>query len=132
MDDAGLGHEGHKGRGHGGIDGVAPRAQYLGSGGGRCPVAGGLALASSVAWLCDDAFISFRYADHLARGLGLVFNVGERVEGYTSFLWVVTSAGALLVGVSPLAAARTKNEETSGLSMWSKARSNSRPNARSS
>jgi hypothetical protein len=35
----------------------------------------------------DDAFISFRYADHLARGLGLVYNPGEHLEGYTNFLW---------------------------------------------
>jgi arabinofuranosyltransferase len=37
----------------------------------------------------DDAFISFRYARHLAEGKGLVWNVGERVEGYTNFLWTV-------------------------------------------
>jgi tetratricopeptide (TPR) repeat protein len=35
--------------------------------------------------LIDDAFISFRYA----RNLGLVFNPGERVEGYTNLLWVL-------------------------------------------
>ena len=38
-------------------------------------------------WVDDDAFISFRYARNLAQGHGLVFNVGERVEGYTNFLW---------------------------------------------
>jgi len=37
----------------------------------------------------DDAFIGFRYAENLARGEGLVYNPGERVEGYTNFLWVV-------------------------------------------
>jgi hypothetical protein len=37
----------------------------------------------------DDAYISYRYADNLARGAGLIFNAGERVEGYTNFLWVV-------------------------------------------
>src|SRR5262245_14911733 len=37
----------------------------------------------------DDAFISFRYARNLANGNGLVFNPGERVEGYTNFLWTV-------------------------------------------
>lgn len=37
----------------------------------------------------DDAYISFRYAQNLARGNGLVFNPGERVEGYTNFLWTV-------------------------------------------
>ncbi len=40
-------------------------------------------------YLLDDAFILFRYAQNAARGWGLVFNRGERVEGYTSFLWVV-------------------------------------------
>ncbi len=29
----------------------------------------------------DDAYISFRYAENLANGNGLVYNVGERVEG---------------------------------------------------
>ncbi len=40
----------------------------------------------------DDAFISFRYARNLASGNGLVFNPGERVEGYTNFLWVMLIA----------------------------------------
>jgi hypothetical protein len=37
----------------------------------------------------DDAYISFQYAKNWALGQGLVFNPGERVEGYTNFLWVV-------------------------------------------
>lgn len=37
----------------------------------------------------DDALISMQYAKNLALGRGAVFNVGERVEGYTNFLWVV-------------------------------------------
>ena len=40
----------------------------------------------------DDAYISFRYAENLAHGDGLVFNKGEHVEGYSNFLWVVTLA----------------------------------------
>jgi arabinofuranosyltransferase len=40
----------------------------------------------------DDAFISFRYAENLAAGKGLVFNPGERVEGYTNFLWIILIA----------------------------------------
>jgi hypothetical protein len=35
----------------------------------------------------DDAYISFRYAASLLDGQGLVFNAGERVEGYTNFGW---------------------------------------------
>lgn len=42
----------------------------------------------------DDAFISLRYARHLIAGQGLVFNVGERVEGFTNLGW--TLLGALL------------------------------------
>lgn len=44
------------------------------------------------ATLAEDAFISFRYSANLAEGNGLVFNVGERVEGYSNFLWVVLVA----------------------------------------
>lgn len=39
--------------------------------------------------LIDDTYISLRYAKNFAAGEGLVFNSGERVEGYTSFLWVL-------------------------------------------
>lgn len=35
----------------------------------------------------DDAYISFRYAQNAILGHGLVFNPGERVEGFTNFLW---------------------------------------------
>src|SRR5690606_452754 len=46
----------------------------------------GLLRAIELRWVCDDAFISFRYAQNLIDGHGLVFNAGERVEGYTNFL----------------------------------------------
>jgi len=49
-------------------------------------------------WVSDDAYISFRYADHLVRGLGLIFNVGERVEGYSNFLWTLWCALGLRLG----------------------------------
>lgn len=50
-------------------------------------LAGGLWLGWQTAFICDDAFISFRYARNFAEGHGLVWNEGERVEGYTNFLW---------------------------------------------
>jgi hypothetical protein len=37
----------------------------------------------------DDAYISYRYAQNLARGHGLVFTAGERVEGYSNLLYVL-------------------------------------------
>jgi len=39
--------------------------------------------------LFDDAMISLRYAWNLAHGHGLVFNPGERVEGFTNLLQVL-------------------------------------------
>ncbi len=47
----------------------------------------------------DDAFISFRYADNLAAGRGLVFNPGERVEGYSNPLWTVLLAVPMWLGI---------------------------------
>ncbi len=47
----------------------------------------GLWLAVQKAAVYDDAYISFRFADNLLHGHGLVWNPGERVEGYTNFLW---------------------------------------------
>jgi arabinofuranosyltransferase len=60
-----------------------------------------------VAWsqrfVQDDAYILFRYAEHLARGEGLVWNVGERVEGYSSFLYTVLLGGTRRLGIEPVA-----------------------------
>jgi len=50
----------------------------------------------------DDAFISFRYADNFVRGYGLVWNEGERVEGYTNFLWTIIISLALLLKLEPI------------------------------
>jgi len=40
----------------------------------------------------DDAFISLRYALNWQNGHGIVWNPGEYIEGYTNFLWVISSA----------------------------------------
>ena len=40
-----------------------------------------------VAWICDDALINVRTALNMYVGSGPVYNVGERVQGYTSPLW---------------------------------------------
>ena len=62
-----------------------------------------LAWMTSVSWfLTDDAFISFRYVRNLLNGHGLVFNVGERVEGYSNFLWALELAAIWRVlGIPP-------------------------------
>lgn len=47
----------------------------------------------------DDAFITFRYAENVASGVGPVFNAGERVEGYSTPLYVLVLAGARVAGL---------------------------------
>lgn len=54
--------------------------------------AGALLIGWWATWfLCDDAFIAFRYAGNAYDGHGLVWNPApfEPVEGYSCFLWVV-------------------------------------------
>ena len=47
----------------------------------------------------DDAFIFFRYAENWSDGLGPVWNQGERVEGYSSPLWLLILALGHQVGL---------------------------------
>lgn len=48
----------------------------------------------------DDAYISYRYALNLVNGHGLVFNVGEYVEGYTNLLWTLLVALGVYAGLT--------------------------------
>ena len=67
--------------------------------------------AFELRWTCDDAFISFRYAQHLADGHGLVFNLDPSeapVEGYTNFAWTMWLALGVALGCRDV-----------GLEMWS-------------
>ncbi|MDW8352755.1 MAG: hypothetical protein RML99_12670, partial [Anaerolineae bacterium] len=54
----------------------------------------------------DDAFITFRYVKQWVAGNGLVFNIGERVEGYSNFLWVVLLAPFHALGVDLVLASK--------------------------
>jgi hypothetical protein len=77
----------------------------------RWGLAIGLVLAAVLMWpvrhyLTDDTFIHLQYARNLATGNGLVFNVGERVYGCTSPLWVTLLADAMLLGMDGLKFAR--------------------------
>lgn len=55
-------------------------------------------------WLFDDAMISMRYARNAAKGVGLVWNPSEYVEGYTNFLWTICMA---LVHLLPIPSSKT-------------------------
>ena len=52
---------------------------------------------SGHAWGTDDAYITYRYAQNLIGGHGLVYNLGERIEGYSNFLFVLLSAAFLVL-----------------------------------
>lgn len=55
----------------------------------------------------DDAFITFRYAQNLADGWGPTFNQDPpRVEGYTTFLWMVLMALPHLAGIDVVLTAK--------------------------
>jgi arabinofuranosyltransferase len=70
-----------------------------------------LALSLAHTWrfrfhVTDDAYISFRYVANFLEGHGLVYNPGERVWGFTNFLWMALLAPGLACGLDPLALAR--------------------------
>jgi arabinofuranosyltransferase len=67
-----------------------------------------VAAAWQLRFLCDDAYITFRYVANARDGHGLVWNPPpfEPVEGYTGFLWALLLwATWSIVGVEPPAAA---------------------------
>ncbi|HJX38261.1 MAG TPA: hypothetical protein VJ714_06665 [Anaerolineae bacterium] len=66
----------------------------------------------------DDAFISFRYAQNLVTGQGLVFNPGEKVEGYTNFLWTVILAAFMRLGFDPSAVSIVLGAALSVATLW--------------
>ena len=57
-------------------------------------------------WFIDDAYITFRYAEHLAAGHGLVFNPGEPVLGTTTPLFAAILALLKVVGIAVPTAAK--------------------------
>ena len=56
-------------------------------------------LANKFWFIQDDAYISYRYVANFLNGHGLVYNIGERIEGFTNFGWVIYLA---LIGAMKL------------------------------
>jgi len=54
----------------------------------------------------DDAYIVLRYVQNFLDGNGLVWNPGERVEGYTCFLWVILVSGITSLNIDPVLSTR--------------------------
>jgi len=79
--------------------------------------------AGLTAWfwfLCDDAYITFRFARNLALGRGLVFNVGESppVEGYSNFLWLLLAAAMEVLNAPVEALIPMFSATCGGLLLW--------------
>jgi hypothetical protein len=53
----------------------------------------------------DDAFITFRYAENIAAGLGFVYNPGQAVLGTTTPLFTLLLALLSIVGIGTVSAA---------------------------
>src|SRR5215468_606239 len=60
-------------------------------------------VAHSLAYnfVTDDAYISFVFSRNLAEHGQLAFNLGQPVEGYTSFLWTLVLGLGVLAGIPP-------------------------------
>ncbi len=56
--------------------------------------------AQTFDFVCDDAFITLRYAKQFAVHGAPVYNLSEKVEGYTNFLWMVFAALFFKVGLN--------------------------------
>ncbi len=54
---------------------------------------------NKINFIQDDAYTSLRYVKNFVYGNGLVFNIGEKVEGYTNFLWVILLSGIYQAGL---------------------------------
>lgn len=50
-------------------------------------------------WVCDDAYISFVYARNIWEGNGWVFQLGERVEGFSNPIWTLGMVLSFPIGI---------------------------------
>jgi len=57
------------------------------------------------AWMSEDAFITLRHVENFIKGHGPVFNIQERVEGFTHPLWFYVVSFFRWLGLSPKGAA---------------------------
>ena len=48
----------------------------------------------------DDVYFGYRYAENVANGNGFVYNIGEQVEGYSSFLHIVILAAFFKIKIT--------------------------------
>src|SRR5688500_17520988 len=66
----------------------------------------------------DDGLVLDRYAVNLVNGEGLVFNIGERVEGITSLLWTLVIAAGAFFGADPVGFGHWLGVASGALLLW--------------
>lgn len=54
----------------------------------------------------DDAYVGIRYAQNLVDGYGFAYNHGERLEGYSTFLWILLFSLFLKLNLNVILAAK--------------------------
>src|SRR4051812_20680858 len=69
-------------------------------------------------FFCDDAFIALRYAKNLSEHHELTYNLGQRVEGFTSPLWVLLVSSLGSTGITFVHAAQLLGAGAGLLSFW--------------
>ncbi len=70
------------------------------------------------AWICDDAFITFRSVENFIQGYGLRWNVDERVQSFTHPLWAILLIFARLLGTELYFSALALSIGCSLLAVW--------------
>jgi arabinofuranosyltransferase len=70
------------------------------------------------AWVCEDAFITYRVADNLVRGYGLRWNPLERVQVYTHPLWMMLVSALHFFARDVYFSAIVLSLACSGLTVW--------------
>jgi hypothetical protein len=66
----------------------------------------------------DDDFIVYRYARNLVEGHGLVFQPGERIEGYSAPLWVLIQAGGIALSLDPVVVSLALGITAAAIATW--------------
>src|SRR4030095_3872204 len=56
-----------------------------------------LVVVIRTAWVCDDAYITFRTVKNFVAGDGLRWNLAERVQAYTNPLWMFLVSACFFV-----------------------------------
>ncbi|MGH7514233.1 MAG: hypothetical protein ACREOQ_15065 [Gemmatimonadales bacterium] len=87
---------------------------------GLIAVRGAVLIVAAWPFTVDDAYITLRYAKHLAGGQGIVWNLGEHppVEGYSNFLYVLLGAVSYRIGLDPIAVYKGLGVVALAVSVW--------------